>query len=67
MKITDQLIYKCAHDISIAKSFGYIGNHVVVMPVSGGLKTGSMEAIPTHPSLRKTLLVITPYLWVVLI
>jgi glycosyltransferase involved in cell wall biosynthesis len=57
MKITDQLICECARDISIAKSFGYMGNHVVVMPVSGGLKTGSMEATLTPPSLRKTILV----------
>ena len=57
MKITDQLICECARDISIAESFGYVGNHVVVMPVSGGLKTGSIQVMPTPPSLRKIILV----------
>ena len=57
MKITDQLICECTRDISIAKSFGYLGNHVVVMPVSGGLETGSMQVTLSPPSLRKTILV----------
>ena len=57
MKITDQLICECARDISIAESFGYVGNHVVVMPVSGGLKTGAIHDELRPPSLRNIILV----------
>lgn len=57
MRITDQLICECARDIPIAESFGYLGNHVVVMPVSGGLKTDSMQVVPTPPSNRKFIMV----------
>jgi len=57
MKITDQLICECARDISIAESFGYVGNHVVVMPVSGGLKTGAIHDALRPPSLRNIILV----------
>ena len=57
MKVTDQLICECARDISIAESFGYVGNHVVVMPVSGGLKTGAIHDALRPPSLRNIILV----------
>ena len=57
MKVTDQLICECARDISIAESFGYVGNHVVVMPVSGGLKTGAIHDELRPPSLRNIILV----------
>ena len=57
MQVTDQLICECARDIPIAESFGYAGNRVVVMPVSGGLDTGTIHVELRPPSLRNIILV----------
>jgi glycosyltransferase involved in cell wall biosynthesis len=57
MKLSDQLICECARDVPIAESLGYVGNPVVVMPVSGGLKIDTENINFSTPSLRKTILV----------